>query len=294
MIGELSALSAAFLWAFTSYVFTSATNRLGTIQLNIDRMAYASLLLLITIGIFGLNTDVSWLQVFYLTISGIIGLILGDSFLFKAFTEMGPRLTILVYSSNPAFAAIMAFLVFGETLTIWGILGIAITLFGISLVILEKNAHSSSKFSATPKGLFLAFLGAIGQAGGLIFAKMAFNEGDIHSLVATLVRIGSAVVIMLPIALIFRRYKNPFKLYYNDRKSFQLVSIGSVIGPYLGISLSFIAITHTNIGIASTLLSTVPIVMIPLNYFIYKEKLSYKSVIGAFIAVGGVSILFLI
>ena len=293
MIGELSALSAAFLWAFTSYVFTSATNRLGTIQLNIDRMAYASVLLLITIGIFGLNTEVSFLQIFYLTISGIIGLILGDSFLFKAFQEIGPRLTILVYSSNPAFAAILAFLVFGETLNIWGILGIVITLFGISLVIMEKN-NGRSQHSANFKGLFLAFLGAIGQAGGLIFAKLAFNEGDIHSLVATLVRIGSAVLIMLPIALIFKRYKNPFKLYYQDRKSFQLVSIGSVIGPYLGISLSFIAITNTNIGIASTLLSTVPIVMLPLNYYIYKEKLSYKSIIGAFIAVGGVSILFLI
>lgn len=289
----MSALSAAFLWAFTSYVFTSATNRLGTIQLNIDRMAYASVLLLITIGIFGLNTEVSFLQIFYLTISGIIGLILGDSFLFRAFQEIGPRLTILVYSSNPAFAAVLAFLVFGETLSIWGILGIVITLFGISLVIMEKN-NGRSQHNANFKGLFLAFLGAIGQAGGLIFAKLAFNEGDIHSLVATLVRIGSAVLIMLPIALIFRRYKNPFKLYYNDRKSFQLVSIGSVIGPYLGISLSFIAITNTNIGIASTLLSTVPIVMLPLNYYIYKEKLSYKSIIGAFIAVGGVSILFLI
>ena len=293
MIGELLPLRAEFFWPFISYVFTSATNRLGTIQLNIDRMAYASVLLLITIGIFGLNTEVSFLQIFYLTISGIIGLILGDSFLFKAFQEIGPRLTILVYSSNPAFAAILAFLVFGETLNIWGILGIVITLFGISLVIMEKN-NGRSQHSANFKGLFLAFLGAIGQAGGLIFAKLAFNEGDIHSLVATLVRIGSAVLIMLPIALIFKRYKNPFKLYYQDRKSFQLVSIGSVIGPYLGISLSFIAITNTNIGIASTLLSTVPIVMLPLNYYIYKEKLSYKSIIGAFIAVGGVSILFLI
>ncbi len=294
LIGEFSALTTALLWAFTSYVFTAATVRMGIIQLNTDRMAFATILLIITILIFQINVNVSFIQVFYLTISGIIGLILGDSFLFKAFKEMGPRLSVLVYSSNPAVSAILAYLVFEETLSIWGVLGIIITLAGISLVVLEKSSGESNRYSITKKGLILAFLSAIGQAGGLIFAKLAFVDGDINSLVATVIRIGTSVVIMMPVAIIFRQYKNPFKLYYNDRKAFKLISIGSVIGPYLGITLSFIAITHTNIGIASTLLSTVPILMLPLNYYVYKEKLSYKSIIGAFIAVGGVSILFLI
>ena len=99
---------------------------------------------------------------------------------------------------------------------------------------------------------------------------------------------------MLPFAILFKKYSNPFKLFLQDKKSLGLVLLGAVIGPYLGITLSFIAIIYTHVGIASTLMSTMPIIMLPLSKIIYKEKLSMKAVFGAFIAVIGVAILFLL
>ncbi|ROL61593.1 DMT family transporter [Bacteroidetes/Chlorobi group bacterium ChocPot_Mid] len=292
-IGELSALAAALLWSCSSFVFTAATFRIGTIQLNISRMIIASLLLVITLMILGIRFEISEEQLIYLSLSGFVGLVIGDSFLFKAFNLVGPRISLLLLSFNPAFAAIFAFFLLGEVLSFFAIIGMIITLLGITIVVLEKHSNES-KFKVTKFGIFCGFMSAIGQGVGLVLAKMAFQNGDIHYLVATFIRIASAVVIMLPFALLFKKYSNPFKVFSEDKKALGLVSLGAVIGPYLGITLSFIAIIYTHVGIASTLMSTMPIIMLPMSKIIYKEKLSIKAVVGAFIAVTGVAILFLL
>jgi drug/metabolite transporter (DMT)-like permease len=201
---------------------------------------------------------------------------------------------LLIMSINPAIAAILAYFVIGETLGWFAILGIIVTLSGISLVILEKKPESeNTKFRVTRKGLFYAFIGAAGQGVGVIFAKMAYIAGDINGLYATFIRIVTAAIVLIPLFIILKKYKNPIKIFAEDKKALGLVLIGSVIGPYLGITFSFFAIIYAKIGIATTLMATIPIIMLPLSIAIHKEKLSWKSVVGAFITVIGVAILFL-
>jgi drug/metabolite transporter (DMT)-like permease len=292
LIGEFSALAAAFFWAGISIVFTTVAFRIGVVQLNIDRMILAATFLFFTILIFSIDYTINLNQFIFLAISGFIGLVLGDSFLFKSFQVMGPRLTMLIYSINPAIAAILAYLFLDEVMEVMGIVGVVVALTGIALVVMEKP-KASDKFKISQRGLMFGLLGAIGQAVGLILAKSAYNYGDIHSLTATFVRIASAAIVMLPLGIIFRKYKNPFKLYLRERKTFNLVVLGSIMGPYLGISLSFVALTNTKIGIAATLMSTVPVIVLPLSWYFYKEKLSFISIAGAFITVAGIAMLFL-
>lgn len=293
-IGEISALTAALLWSNASIIFTAATIKLGPIQLNVDRMALATLLLAITIMILGLSYSVTSYQLLMLTLSGIVGLVVGDSFLFKSFSAIGPRMTMLVYSVNPAIAGILAYFVLGEVMSTYAIIGIVVTLCGIFIVIIDRKPSTGNRrFQMTAKGLMYALLGAAGQGIGLILAKMAYSDGDIHSITATFVRIASSVVFLLPAAFFIGRYKNPVKLYSRDKKTFGLVALGSVIGPYLGITLSFIALTNTQVGIAATLMSTVPIMILPVTYIFYKEKINARALIGASISVIGVAMLFL-
>jgi drug/metabolite transporter (DMT)-like permease len=292
-IGELSALGAALLWSFSSFLFTAVAIRIGTIQLNLSRMILASLFLIITIYSLNIDYKVSVEQLLYLSLSGFIGLVIGDTFLFRAYKDIGPRISILLMSINPAIAAIMAYFILNENLTYYAILGISITLLGIYLVVFEKKKNEGQKFKVTRLGIFFGIMAAVGQGVGLIYAKMAFNIGPIDSIVATFIRITAAIIIMLPAAIVMKKYSNPFKLYFNDRKVLGMVFIGSIIGPYLGIYLSFIAVVNTKVGIASTLMSTMPILMLPLARIFYKEKLSWKSILGAFIAVMGIALLFL-
>lgn len=293
LIGEIAALATAILWSGTSIVFTEASIRVGPIYVNVTRMFMALTYLTITLLIMNVKIDLSFSQVSNLAVSGFAGLVIGDTFLFKAFRSIGARLSMLVMALVPPMSAFMAFIFLGERLSLPGIVGIIITVFGIALVILKREEKPTSKYKIDSTGIIYALIGAAGQAVGLIFAKNAFNEGEMSGFLASFVRIAFAILVIYPLALLTSRYKNPIQIYMNDKRALMFTVIGSVIGPYLGITFSMVAISHAKVGIASTIMATVPIIMLPMIRYYYKEKLSWVSIIGACIAVTGISILFL-
>lgn len=290
-LGELSALLTAFLWSGTSIAFSSAVEKIGSLQLNINRMILASAFLIVTILLMGYDFNLSNSQFTNLIISGFIGLVIGDTFLFKSYQMIGARISMLLMALSPAMSVILAFIFLNEKISQLGIIGIVITISGIALVVLERNTNS--KYQVTTLGIVYGVLSALGQAGGLIFAKFAFNEGHIAGFVATFVRVFSSVIIFLPIMLVLKKYKNPYKIYTKNKSAFGATILGTILGPFLGITFSLIAIENTKVGIAATLMSTIPIIMLPMVKYIYKEKLSWRAITGAVIAVGGVALIFL-
>lgn len=292
MIGEIAALATALFWSFATIFFTFGSKKVGVIQLNIDRLFFASQYLFITMIIIGVDPVITESQILWLVLSAIAGLVLGDTFLFKAFAEIGPRLSLLVMSFAPPLAAILAFLFIDEVLNLWAIIGISVTTAGVFLVILERD--DDNKFKINNKwGFFWAFLGMLGQAVGLILAKIAIKVTDINPFIASFTRIFSAFILLLPVGYITKRYKFGYSAYKDIPKSILAPTIGAILGPYLGITLSLVAIQYTQVGIASTLMATTPILMLPISHYFMKEELNWQSIVGAFVAVLGVAILFL-
>lgn len=292
LFGELFALLTAFLWSGSSIAFSAAARRIGSVQLNVDRLIFATIILFLTIVVLQIEYTVSSKQIIYLIISGIIGLVVGDSFLFRAYEQIGARYSMVIMATSPALTAILAFIFLGEVISILGIFGMLITLSGIFLVVSGKK-EVNAKYHLTASGIFNGFMGSLGQAGGLIFAKFAFEEGELHSFVATFIRIFSSTIILFCITLLIRKYKNPFKLYKENKKALTTTLAGTILGPYLGITFSLVAITYAKMGIAATLMSTMPILMLPLVKWVEKEKLTWRAISGAVLAVLGVAILFL-
>jgi drug/metabolite transporter (DMT)-like permease len=291
--GELAALLTAFLWSGTSIVFTEATMRVGSIMVNITRMLIALLLLGLSIPLMGLDLSMSTTQTMNLVFSGVLGLVLGDTFLFRAFKDIGARISMLLMALVPGMTAVLAWIFLEEALSMQSIAGMLVTMAGITVVILERPAAGARARSISMSGIVLGVLAALGQASGLIFAKFALNEAPIHGMVATFVRIGASVAIFLPIAVLFKWYGNPFRVYARDRKALSYTAIGAVIGPYLGITFSLVAIAHTEVAIATTIMSLPPILMLPLVRTVYKERLTARAIGGAVLAVAGVALLFL-
>lgn len=289
--GEFAALFTACLWSGSALVFTAAMCRAGSFQVNITRLILALVYLAGLIAVLRLDVLLSPAQFFHLGLSGLIGLALGDTFLFKAFQEIGARVSMLVMSLAPAIAAALGYVMLGEEIGAVGALGIAVTVGGVSLVVLERGAGTGG--GVTAGGLLFALLAAIGQGAGLVFAKLAFLAGDVNGFVATAIRIAASLIILLPAALLTRRFHSPLNMLRENPEAFRLTAIGSVLGPFLGISFSLIAVEHTEVGIAATIMALVPVLMLPLVRFIYRERLSWRAVAGAFIAVAGVGILFL-
>ncbi len=292
-LGEIAGLLTAVCWSGSSLVFSAATRRLGTVLVNIARLVFALVFLTVIILAAGLSMRVSSTQLMYFAISGVIGLALGDSFLFSSYLHIGPRLSMLVMSTAPAISALCAWFILGEHLSLLGITGIIITLSGVGLVVYAPGAGGRLGGGELALGLVSAGVAAVSQGVGLTFAKLAFMEGAVDGFVAAALRVASSLVVMLPVVLLFRRMPDPVKAFRGDARGFRLTVLGSVFGPFLGITLSLIAVQHTKVGIAATLIATVPIIMLPMVHFIYREHLTTRSILGACIAVAGVAVLFL-
>ncbi len=293
MTGEIAALITAMLWTVSSISFSEASIRIGPVYINVTRIIFALLFLGTTLIVIQAPIKLSFYQIYNLAISGFIGLVFGDTFLLRSYKLIGPRLSSLVMSSVPPISASLAFIFLGEKISFFGITGIFVTSLGIALVLFQREEKPTSKYKIDMSGVFYAFLGAVGQAVGLIFAKFAFNESPINGFVATFIRVFSALIILYPFAILTKRYVNPVKSLTKDKKTLLFIIIGSIFGPFLGITFSLIAVSNAKVGIASTIMATVPILILPAVKFYYKEKLSWISILGAFIAVGGVAIIFL-
>ena len=107
-IGEFSALLVAVFWAVSALAFESASKSIGSLPVNIIRLVLAMLFLSIFSQIkFGyfFPLHASHNQWIWLSLSGFIGFVFGDLCLFKAFTVIGSRYSMLIMTLAPPIAA---------------------------------------------------------------------------------------------------------------------------------------------------------------------------------------------
>ncbi len=124
-------------------------------QVNIDRMVLASIMLISIVGIFGVNLALTFNQISNLVISGILGLVLGDSFLFKSFQLIGARLGIIIMAAVPVLSTILAFFFLNEVISFLGMFGMLLTIAGILIVVLERKIPDQNKISIKQNRYFL-------------------------------------------------------------------------------------------------------------------------------------------
>ena len=309
--GHAAGLATSVLWTFGSMFFTAAAKRLGTTVMNSYRIAFAVLLLALMHRFLTGHWFPQALprQYLYLALSGVIGLSLGDMALFKAFVDIGPRRSMLVMTTAPIFAVLFGWLALGETLQPAAWFGIALVLGGVAWVILERPKRVTDVPSGLlARGVGLALIGAACQAAGLLFSKQGIGHGwaeksqFIAPQTATLIRMVFAALGVIPILLIYyqRRLARP---RLNDvtprtsgtrRAGYLFASAGACVGPFLGVWMSLEASDKVPLGIAQTLCSLPPILILPFAAGIYKERITLRAVLGAIVAVGGTAWLFLV
>ncbi len=291
--GELAALTTAAFWTITALAFEGATVRVGTYSVNLIRLVFGfvflSVLAWFNRGIV-FPTDATQYAWFWLLLSGIIGFVLGDLFLFASYPIITSRVAMLVMTLAPPFAAILGWIILGETMSAVSILGMVLVISGISLAIWSKpKGDKKMKLNFSPKGLLYALFGTIGQAIGLVLSKLGM--GEYNAFAATQIRIIAGIVGFGVLITILNRWGNIGKALKN-KKAMTGITVGSFFGPFLGVSFSLIAIQHTSTGIAATIMSIVPVLIIPPAILLFKQKVSIKEVIGAFISVIGVGLFF--
>lgn len=296
ILGEMAALATSVLWSTSSTLFTLGSKRQTPQIVNRVRLVGAVILLglshLIFLGfLIPRETTYIWLL---LGLSGIIGLALGDAFLFWSYLKMGPRVSMLLMSLAPIVTTSAAWVLFGETLSALKVIAIIVTLTGVGWVVLDKG-QSHAHFKITPFGIMLGLGAMLGQAIQLLMAGYAMDQMQSANppLAATFIRIVWGAGAIWLATLVLGRGKLTVKAL-KDRRFMGFIALATVFGPFLGIWASFIAIDNVEMGIASTLMSLSPLIMIPVSRIVFKEKVSIRSIAGTIIAMMGVAGLFLL
>lgn len=292
--GELAALATACFWTVTALSFEFASKRVGSLAVNMIRLTVAFLLLailtLITRGM-ALPLDASPHAWIWLSLSGLIGLVLGDYFLFKAYSILSSRIAMLIMTTVPPMTAIIGWLLLGEKMSLLHIFGMIMTVSGIFLAVFSMPENGRKiKLNYPLMGLVFALIGAAGQAGGLVLSK--YGMGSYNAFAASHIRI-IAAVIGYALIIIFLKKNFLIKNALKDKKGMRAIGLGSFFGPFLGISFSLLAVKYTSTGIAATIMAIVPILIIPPSVVLFKERFTWLEIAGAFISVAGVVLMFL-
>ena len=293
-LGEFSALLTAFFWTITSLAFESASNKIGSVAVNILRLiiafAFLSVFTLIRRG-FLLPIDASSENWIWLSLSGLIGFVFGDLFLFKSYTMIGSRFSMLIMTLVPPITAFFSFIILGERLTLFHYLGMTLTFIGIAMAIFSRSGKGERlSLKLSPMGIVYAIGGAIGQALGLVLSKFGMKNYDPFS--ATQIRIIAGITGYVLLVTFLSRWGNVIKATHN-KSGMILTSVGAFFGPFLGVSFSLVAIKYTEAGIASTIMALVPVFIIIPAVVLFKQKVTISEILGAIVSVAGVALFFL-
>ncbi len=292
-IGEISALLTAMLWVLSGTAFERAGKRVSSQAVNLMRLIMAVLIMGVYLTIrrgSPIPFDASQKNWLWLSVSGLVGFVLGDFFLFESYVLVGTRLALLIMSLSPILTGILGYLVFGEKLSLLNILGIVLVILGIMLVVLTKNQGEKMKLNIRPRGLVYAILGAVGQSIGLIFSKLGM--GDFDPFASTQIRLIAGTFGWIVLFLIFGWFPR-LKRFTTDRKALGFTFMGAFFGPFLGVSFALTAMQHTKAAVASAIMSIMPVLILPVNWLLFKEKIENRAILGAVITVIGVVILYL-
>jgi drug/metabolite transporter (DMT)-like permease len=300
--GELAALATAGCWVVTAISFERAGKRIGSLSLNLIRLVIA----LVPLSLWGLFTrghvlpiDVDPAAWGWLSLSAVIGLVVGDLCLFRAFVLIGPRLATLIMASVPVWTAAFGFVLLDEVLGARELLGVGLTVAGIAWAVtarsatappsVEVSASTSKGGRLASNGVLLAFAGALGQAGGLVASK--HGMGDYDPFAATQIRV-IAAVIGFAMLVTASGWWSRVAVAVRDREAMAPATLGAFLGPFLGVSLSLLAVQLAPTGVAASLMATTPILMLPVAK-IRGESIGVAGWLGAVLAVAGVALLLL-
>ena len=303
--GELIAVCTALSWSFGIFPFTEAARRLGPNPVNHIRLVLAVILLTLFSALFFhtspiqlFTTPLSYHWIWF-GASGVVGLALGDYYGFTAFAILGPRIGSLFSTLAPTAALFLGYFVLDERINFIGILGILVTIAGVAWLTLirkDDNTNMQVHFGNKKKGIIFGVLSALCQGAGLVMAKKGLQHTidgtEISVIQATFIRMTIATAVMYSITIVRGKLKEMTKpILENQNNGLPHLVAGTFFGPVLGVGLSMYAVSLTAASVAQTIFSLVPVMVLPLAFFIKKEKITTKAVLGSLLAIVGVIVL---
>ncbi|PSB25321.1 DMT family transporter [Stenomitos frigidus] len=289
--GEVAALSAALIWAIASVIYIGIGRQLSPLVLNFVKGLIAIVLLILTLLLKGgLLPQISLTAVGLLFLSGVVGIGFGDTAYFEALNCLGARRALVLESVAPPLAAVMALVFLQERLAVGAWAGIALTIVGVTWVIIERTQGTLQPQSHRWRGTAFGLLAALGQASGAVLSRAALAGTTIDPLWSSLIRLVAGGLVLVIWLLLQRRTVQDLKPLRSPR-FLLLLTVTAFASTYLAIWLQQISLKYTAAGIAQALSATSPLFVIPLAIAL-GEKVSLRAIVGVLVAIIGIWLLF--
>ena len=307
--GEIIAILSAVSCTATALYASEASSRLGTMTVNVLRLAMATVFLAAVLWIttgFPYPASADCKVWFYLALSALVGYVFGDWCLFNSYLVIGPKIGQLFMTLAPPIAAITGWITLGEQMSWKAWLAMAVTISGIAISIISREEGSHIRLSIPLKGILLGIGAGMGQGIGLVLSKIGMEHyssvipADAPDAVRTMIPFAStmarATIGCLGFLTIMAIQKDLGKLHEaaDDRKGLKYAALTTLFGPVIGVSLSLMSVQYTETGIASTLMSLTPVLIIVPYALIYRQKITFKELIGVTVSMIGTALFFLL
>lgn len=305
-LGELISIGVAFSWTATALLSEMGSKRMGNLTLNFTRMAIALIFSAILFWVMTGNpmpAKASNEAYLWMMLSGLVGYVIGDFCLFQCYIIIGSKFGQLFMTLAPITAAVMAWATLGQKIGPMALVAMAVTLTGIAITVLGKSEDNHRISLKLPlNGVLFAIGAAVCQGMGLVLSKIGMNHYEasleapcepwILPFYANVFRC-LAGIIGFTVLLMFREGFSSLRKNITDRTSMTVATLTTIFGPFVGVGCSLLAVQYTSAGIASTLMALTPIIIILPAWWLFKQPITTKSVLGAIISVIGVSLFFL-
>ncbi len=315
-IGEIISLGVACSWTVAALASEVGSRHLGVFVMNVWRMALALLSSMLLMWVFvgvpypAYASLETWL---WLLASGVVGYFFGDWCLFNSYLTIGSRFGQLFMTLAPAFTAVFAFVMLGQTLSWNSLLAMVVTMSGIAIAVTDK-AGSKNGEPLPLKGVLFGLGAALGQGLGLVLSKIGLDHyiasvpqellPSIHASLpfgSNLIRCIAGLFCFYTFYILVVRNKGKvasskggLRTSLHDRRGLAAMFIAVISGPFLGVGFSLMAVEYTAAGIASTLMATTPVLILFPSRWMFGQPVTFRAVVGTVISVVGVSLFFLL
>lgn len=302
---ELSGLVAALCWTITSLMAPKLIIEFGIFRFNTLRIVMSSIVLLLIALITQTFEASLWEHKGQLILSGLIGIFIGDTLLFSSVHRLGPRRAGVLFATNAPMSIIIAWFIFGESLSHIELFACALVTSGAMIAILygkRKNLLENSKGASLEEtrgslwvGVVIALSAALCQVFGAILSKPALLAGADPMAASAVRATAAALALLVAYNLYFHKQNNPTSV------SWRAISFGSYLGVFgtgfigmvIGMSVLVWGIGHGDVGIVTTLSATVPVLVLPILWVSTRQRPALGAWIGASLVVVGAGLIVL-
>lgn len=290
--------------ALSTFPFTDAARKWGPVAINHFRLIVAFIVLSIVVmavdkkSLVTLFSFPSVTEYIYLCSSGIIGLVVGDYFGFHCLAILGAKHYSILNTIAPGAALGFSFVMIGESLNFIGITGMVITIGGMIWFIQvsdtkEIEAHQVHEYKNISKGVLFGVLSGLCQGLQMTLAKKAIaGESSLTAIHATWIRVLGATVAYFIFTFITGKFRERVIIPIKKEKSTMLkAALASIFGLVLSIVLVMWSLSLCKVAVTETIVSLAPIIVMPMAYILYKEKMTAKTFLAGLVSIFGVYVL---